>query len=172
MKHYYTKIRNVFLDSNEYHVQEHNGEVLVTNKYVLAVMTKSLYLEHFVSCGFPIPEAVYDYRLTVKNGDVYHVNCPDLVRFYEKIREKDAYLVRQEPEKKKLGRYSVRYCDSGTDTVILNNKYYEAMAQATRGGNMYASKRNQPVTFYDHPEIYKAAFFGCVLPINYTTLAA
>lgn len=177
-KHYYTKIKNVFYASEKLYFQRVGGDVYATNGYILVRFPDWLYWDEFAIPDGAIfnrttfPTIEDGERLTV-TGDELELDGPDLVDWWQKTEhnpDRDFRLTRP-IAKGKISNRSVRFCETRTPyPVALNNKYFEAMEQATRGGLMYADGMKHPVWFYDCPEIYRSAFCGCVLPINYNVM--
>lgn len=173
MKKYYTKIRNVFKDSAFLRIQRVGGDVYISNDHILVRFPDWLYWDEFVmhpdninSLCAVFPTVQDGERLIVKYGETSE-NGQDMTGMWRKLSDYDYHLVRF-CKKGKFENRSVRFLDSGLGLpVILNNKYYEAMEQATRRGISYCGNKNNPVWFYDSVEIPNSAFCGCVLPINY-----
>lgn len=183
-KHYYTKLRKLFAESRKLWVQSAGTDVYVTEGHVLVRMPDWLYREEF--CGYPgnyhkegcFPvlfgdeklELEYGEPITYENGDTKEGQ--DIRAFWQKAFDNClGDMNAMQPEAKahrEPGRNQyVRFCETETDYVKLNNRFYEAMEQATRGGLMYGGIRKQPVWFYDSPEIHMSALCGMVLPIMY-----
>lgn len=182
-KHYYTKLRKLFKDSTAVHVQSVGTDVYVTEGHVIVRMPDWLYEEQFVDataneyrCTFPMLHG--DERILVLFGDLAREENGDIKRgadirafwkkaFGDSLGEMNAARPEVKAYREPGRNQYVRFCETEKDHVKLNNRFYEAMEQATRGGLMYGGSRKQPVWFYDSPEIHMSALCGLVLPIMY-----
>lgn len=174
-KRYYTKLRKLLMGVRLLRVHAVDNEVFLCNDYVVVRMPDWLYREQFVTpdavnyaCNFP--EVMEGERLTMKYGKIVSENGADIRELWEAAHDRerdDLYLARAYADKFRHLGTSVRFCETENARIMLNNKYYEAFEQATRGGLMYGSHRRAPVWFYDCPEIYRSALSGFALPIIY-----
>lgn len=173
MKHYYGKIRNIFKNSDILMFQMTDDDtVYVATPTIIAGMTDWLYQTEFVdkdTTGAFLRLQPGE-RLTLKDGYDLTEDGPDLDKFWHDLywRDEAPYPARAQDTVLMYMGGRVRFCETRFDKVLLNEKYYQAMEQATKGGLVYAGRKNQPVQFYDSPaEIYLSTFYGCVFPINY-----
>lgn len=173
-KQYYSKLKKLFKGCKKVYLQAVNNDVFITEGHVLVRMPDWMYnaefLEPDVYPGF-FPVISEGECLIVVNGYDIKEDGPDIRAFWQKCwNESEKYLVRSAGDKFRHWDndwWYVRFLETETDRVLVNNKFYEAVEQAARDGLMYGSTRRQPVWFFDRVELSQACLAAFVLPILY-----